>query len=695
MGQEGINQYFGRMAVNPNETLFNEAAQKRYADSFVGGAALGGAMGGATGWRRSSNGGLDLLKTGENNAVVTAAPSESAIDTGAAGLRERQQRAADAGFERATRPAFDLASYAQDEGPSYQREAPAAPQQQSFDPRQATIFGETSAPREAAGRYTAPPQYAGGLEFDNDQMGLAEKDAVVSAAPSKFAINTEAQDHTGVAIDHIRRELVQRLGGGDGFVSKLAIDTGRMVGDDAALHGYLTQAQAKQDKALAQLDKKVEGGSSTIAPEAYEQQRAVIERRLEALAQARDVLRVPMQNNAVVSAAPSESAINTEAPVARVTPNADGRSVLLEYGGRSLTASPSDWGHIQRVTGMDDAGHLANPPMTYAESAQAEARERQAQGLAPLSEEGGRARVQAVLANYKLGRRKIDEITSTDAETVSPGDLGLAPGQAQEGVNPGFRQEESFADAAGAGLTDGPATNPRSAQDLVKRHGANTSGQIAAAQALERQVQAKPKEAPPTASDLEFAAKRAELARLAAEAEDRALVNSEIGQVAALDWNDARSEGVLEFKAMPAKAQADWARRSVEVTQGSGNEWAAVEAAQRTFEKENHGAIYNTSAAASGASGQRASDNTGLPSADAANDGQTQSPGEGGASRAGSPVDTYRASPAADERAEPPIAVTLEAADGAKLHIKDARATLATLDTRISALNNLLACLRK
>jgi len=51
-GQELTNQYFGRMAVDPNETLFNEEANRRYLDSFVGGAALGGVFGGAGGIRR-------------------------------------------------------------------------------------------------------------------------------------------------------------------------------------------------------------------------------------------------------------------------------------------------------------------------------------------------------------------------------------------------------------------------------------------------------------------------------------------------------------------------------------------------------------------------------------------------------------------------------------------------------------------
>jgi hypothetical protein len=63
-GQEMINQYAGRMAVDPNETLFNEAANKRYLDSFVGGATLGGLFGGVGGAfsKRPEQGAIDLTQ---------------------------------------------------------------------------------------------------------------------------------------------------------------------------------------------------------------------------------------------------------------------------------------------------------------------------------------------------------------------------------------------------------------------------------------------------------------------------------------------------------------------------------------------------------------------------------------------------------------------------------------------------------
>lgn len=52
--QEGMNQ-LGRMAVDPNAQFLSPDAQKRYLESFVGGAALGGAMGGIGGHRRSDS----------------------------------------------------------------------------------------------------------------------------------------------------------------------------------------------------------------------------------------------------------------------------------------------------------------------------------------------------------------------------------------------------------------------------------------------------------------------------------------------------------------------------------------------------------------------------------------------------------------------------------------------------------------
>lgn len=69
--QEGMNQ-LGRMAVDPNETFLNDRSAEAFKESFVAGAAMGGAFGSVGGWRRSDsyrppaapideNGGVNLL----------------------------------------------------------------------------------------------------------------------------------------------------------------------------------------------------------------------------------------------------------------------------------------------------------------------------------------------------------------------------------------------------------------------------------------------------------------------------------------------------------------------------------------------------------------------------------------------------------------------------------------------------------
>lgn len=54
VGQEFVNQA-GRIAVNPDQTFFNPDANERYAESFAGGALLGGVVStGLGGWRRTN-----------------------------------------------------------------------------------------------------------------------------------------------------------------------------------------------------------------------------------------------------------------------------------------------------------------------------------------------------------------------------------------------------------------------------------------------------------------------------------------------------------------------------------------------------------------------------------------------------------------------------------------------------------------
>ena len=68
-GQEVVNQ-FGRMAVDPNATLTDPEALQRYKESAIGGFALGGMMGGATGWRRSRESTNDVAEAMQSKDTV-------------------------------------------------------------------------------------------------------------------------------------------------------------------------------------------------------------------------------------------------------------------------------------------------------------------------------------------------------------------------------------------------------------------------------------------------------------------------------------------------------------------------------------------------------------------------------------------------------------------------------------------------
>ena len=88
--QELVNQA-GRMAVNPRQTMFNDEANERYLESFVGGATLGGAASGVMGgWRRSEQyqapeQETDLL----SKQTQQAAPKQYGLVTQPAPLQQR------------------------------------------------------------------------------------------------------------------------------------------------------------------------------------------------------------------------------------------------------------------------------------------------------------------------------------------------------------------------------------------------------------------------------------------------------------------------------------------------------------------------------------------------------------------------------------------------------------------------------
>jgi len=131
-GQESVNQYFGRMAANPDETMFNPEAMDRYAESFVGGALLGGSVGAAAGgWRRSEG----------YQPNIPSADQPGGTD-----------------LLQGDRPAFQLDYSAVPVGPDMPLPPGAGPVN-AADPRQVAMFDERGMPT-----YNADPSFGFGLE---------------------------------------------------------------------------------------------------------------------------------------------------------------------------------------------------------------------------------------------------------------------------------------------------------------------------------------------------------------------------------------------------------------------------------------------------------------------------------------------------------------------------------------------------
>lgn len=164
-GQEFVNQ-FGRMTVNPDQTVFNQDANERYVDSFVGGGLLGGSMSSVMGgWRRSE---------GYQPKGVTL-PSDQSLDDPStpADLLGSTQR-----------PSFDLAQYGPSDGPMPRGHLDSIEAGQQgglrLDPNQIDLFNPDGSPT-----YNADPS------FSDD--GLGQVKTRLSEGVSLFAEPSAAQ----------------------------------------------------------------------------------------------------------------------------------------------------------------------------------------------------------------------------------------------------------------------------------------------------------------------------------------------------------------------------------------------------------------------------------------------------------------------------------------------------------------------
>lgn len=338
-GQEMVNQYFGRMAVNTDETLFNEDANKRYVDSFVGGAALGGVVGPLGGIRRDEQ---------------PKPPVEEQPDL----------------LDRA-RPEFQLSSYGQDEGPQFGTELQqdGKPSTPYNDPRQMNLMSGVNEmvngipveltqdeltgnqlpfmPPDMTPQFElgngAQQSYQGGFDFEPvgvnaptlglqpgrmsgaqldmfggpDTFGEAAPSQTQRQAPEYQDTQTRdmlmetpsamvptmfnpAQDTAvgqpnvattrsmGAVAANIRSQMAHRLGSADAYTTKLSFGLAQNLNSVETAVAWLDTQSAALDKEQANLDKQAD--RDIIDPNEYATKREQVENKRIALMAAEELV---------------------------------------------------------------------------------------------------------------------------------------------------------------------------------------------------------------------------------------------------------------------------------------------------------------------------------------------------------------------------------------------------------------------
>jgi len=214
-GQEMLNQV-GRMSVDSNEEFLSAAAQERFKESFIGGAALGGLAGGVGGgWRRSSAGGNDISqalssKDTTQPDVTTAQFQAPAAPAPAATVDEFQPRALSEGIMagmagRGANPLAGRSAMYGGEAPAVsggstdiavsQQQAKVEEQQQSVAAQQQQQAQALQERRDAVAAYFgAEPSMDNGQHVGGMIMGKAFSDpAKYNAELDKLAANEDSK----------------------------------------------------------------------------------------------------------------------------------------------------------------------------------------------------------------------------------------------------------------------------------------------------------------------------------------------------------------------------------------------------------------------------------------------------------------------------------------------------------------------
>jgi hypothetical protein len=315
-GQEFANQYFGRMAVDPNETMFNPEANERYLESFAGGATMGGLLGGAAGGWRRSNGYQPPAEPVEAQPDLLARPSvqlEGGLDS----------------YGPEDGPQFALP---EDTGPAeinrgdgrgqlglmsgvYSSVAGEAPIELTTDElhsgrspavlagMQPDLFGApdvrgTGEAQMLPGEQGPAPDTATGDLFNQTPSATTPTMFDPATEPASVQQNRGIKGMGAVAAN-IRSQVAQRVGrdGDMTLATALAFDMAKAAGDVGAMNGVIQKALDANAKAMTKLEKQVSGESNMLNPDEYAAARSKLESKLLTIYAAQELAQQHQQAN--------------------------------------------------------------------------------------------------------------------------------------------------------------------------------------------------------------------------------------------------------------------------------------------------------------------------------------------------------------------------------------------------------------
>lgn len=599
-GQEVVNQVAGRMAVNPEETVFNEEANKRYVDSFVGGAALGGVVGGAAGIRRPLGDG-DLLKPPQareepGTDVPPPPPPQLPYDgrageiitfsDGSAALRSELEAQQD--FPR--RP-MDPAIQAELDAKA-QADAEAAQRTQAIKARVEAVKQERIA-QEQAEQKIAAERTTRAKEFGVELKGKAQLETfgAMEAALDEGLIDTDAYAvNLGLLGANKHGEVKKNLEGATLLRRLVEVRSTGMINDPM----FKEAEQQIKDGQFRQVEKFIEGA---LASQPTGDSNAALTPAQTPAAPAGDVAKAKPAKTAgkqTPAPAPSQPAAPAGVPPARgpepvqpagvVAPAGEAPTVQVGRSKRKKTvtqdqlreklanASPLDRQRYLDAMGLEqDTDPTTGEPViltvaeprTFDQVAQLEAKR--------TGKKVTRQAISQSLLNFGITEEKINQTVGISADTVSEAELGIDP--AANGS--GFRVEDQLSKTTGQGLVDDGNTLTKEQEKLAK----------GADKLLNKKRGRKVVEQYDVQAD-ETRTKRQEAAQAELAYELKMLMAAPEAQLAEQDWNDAKYDGAPDFADLPATAQYEFLVEHNNQTKETGNDWNPIEELVRRLSKE-------------------------------------------------------------------------------------------------------------